>query len=753
MASPQPHEPVRDQRAASPPPQALLDQLADAVWSTDAELRITFAAGRLTRAMWAPSQPPVGLTIAEAFGEHDPTRPPFAQHLAALTGAPQLFHLDRGDQCLAIHVEPFRGADGSVIGCIANARDITTSERALERLDATERRLVSAQRLAHVGSIDWDIPKDAMSWSDEVYRIFAIDRVGRRSPETYASFIVCVSPKDRAEVEQVIFNACRTGEPYALKCHVGGPDGDTRTVHMRGEVELDASGVATRLVGSCMDITDLTEASEQLERTVSLLHATLDATADGILVVGQSGSVVEYNERLVSMWKLAPSALKPHRASVVFEEIRDQLQDPEGFDRDVRELIEHPADESLQTLRSKDERVFERYSRPQRVGDRIVGRVWSFRDVTERDRLLARAVFLGEATRLLASLDLEHALDAVARLAIPYMGDACAVDLFGEGPPRRLFAVSADPALVVATELPSSTMEGHGSIHSVGPRCYMAVPLVVKTRVVGAMTFVAREGRVYAEADVELADMVAERASLAYENAELYRGARDALSARDEFLGIVAHEIRNPLTSIHMAAGMLRAKLVGAADRERSLEIIEREDRRLGRFIDELLDIGRVRTGRLQFTFEDVDLVVVVRDVASELASELARAGSKLTLCADPSVIGRWDRERVHQIACHLLSNAIKFGRGKPIAIAVSASEARARLAVTDHGIGIASDQQERIFRPFERGVSTRHYGGLGLGLFIVRTLVEGMGGEVRVESNLGHGATFTVDLPAKATT
>src|SRR6516162_3673662 len=136
-----------------------------------------------------------------------------------------------------------------------------------------------------------------------------------------------------------------------------------------------------------------------------------------------------------------------------------------------------PEDEHHDRVVFRDGRVFERYSRPQRVGDTIVGRVWSFRDISERERLLRSALFLSDATRLLASLDVEQALDAVARIALPYMGEGCSIDLFDVGGPRRLVAISRDPRAPISPELHPAVLGGQSLIYQVGLTSYLGVPL------------------------------------------------------------------------------------------------------------------------------------------------------------------------------------------------------------------------------------------------------------------------------------
>jgi signal transduction histidine kinase len=158
--------------------------------------------------------------------------------------------------------------------------------------------------------------------------------------------------------------------------------------------------------------------------------------------------------------------------------------------------------------------------------------------------------------------------------------------------------------------------------------------------------------------------------------------------------------------------------------------------------------VTRIRAGQLHYVFAPVDLVEVTREVATQLKKELTRSGSPLSITAPGAVVGMWDRSRLVQVVTNLLSNAIKFGLGKPIELAVGSDGKVAKLELRDHGMGIAAEAQRRIFAPFERAVSDRHYGGLGLGLYIVRTVLEGLGGSVRVDSQPGGPTTFAVELP-----
>ncbi|MGZ3421515.1 MAG: ATP-binding protein [Polyangiales bacterium] len=229
--------------------------------------------------------------------------------------------------------------------------------------------------------------------------------------------------------------------------------------------------------------------------------------------------------------------------------------------------------------------------------------------------------------------------------------------------------------------------------------------------------------------------------------------AEEALQARDEFLSIASHELRTPVTALHLATQQLvrgaqssRTELPAAT--MRALETSRRQTERLVRLVDALLDVSRIRAGRLQLELDDLDLAEVVREVVTRLDYEIERSGSVLVVHAPETVRGRWDRSRLDQVATNLISNAIKYGRGERIDVSVEGDEHHARLVVQDRGIGIEPDQTGRLFQRFERAVSSRHYGGLGLGLYIVRQIVEMHGGAVDVVSEPNTGSTFTVTLP-----
>jgi PAS domain S-box-containing protein len=231
---------------------------------------------------------------------------------------------------------------------------------------------------------------------------------------------------------------------------------------------------------------------------------------------------------------------------------------------------------------------------------------------------------------------------------------------------------------------------------------------------------------------------------------------RKAVILRDDFLSVASHELRTPLTSLKLEVANLSriARRDGADGAPRLLAKVEKIDSqatRLHRLIDELLDVSRIAAGRLELHVELVDLAQIVNDVGVRFNDEAARVGSTLNVHAPDAVVGRWDKGRLDQVITNLVSNAIKYGDCKPIDVSVEKVGDRALISIRDRGLGIAPHDHERIFGRFERAASSRHYGGIGLGLWIVKQIIDALGGAVSVESKPGTGSTFTVELPLQA--
>jgi PAS domain S-box-containing protein len=411
-----------------------------------------------------------------------------------------------------------------------------------------------------------------------------------------------------------------------------------------------------------------------------------------------------------------------------------------------------------------------------------------------------RANYLAEASRALAStLDYQQTLVRVAQLTVPGLADWCAVDMAADdGAITRLAVAHADPAKVAwAGELqeryppdldapygvPNVLRTGESELYAdipdemlvagavddehlrimreIGFTSAMIVPLSVHGRTLGAITFVTAEsGRHYGPVDLAFAEDLARRAAAAIDNARLYGEAQDARRAaeeasrlKDEFLATVSHELRTPLTAVLGWAHLLRAGQLDKQSARNALETIERNARSQAQLIDDLLDVSRIITGKLRLDVRPVDPTSFIEAAIDALRPAAEAKGVRIQKVMDTGVSSiAGDPARLQQVVWNLLSNAIKFtAKGGRVQVRLERVNSHIEIAVSDSGQGIAPEFLPYVFDRFRQadGTTTRAHGGLGLGLSIVRHLVELHGGTVHVESQgAGQGSIFTVRLP-----
>ncbi|MFQ4145429.1 GAF domain-containing protein [Chlorogloeopsis sp. ULAP02] len=411
-----------------------------------------------------------------------------------------------------------------------------------------------------------------------------------------------------------------------------------------------------------------------------------------------------------------------------------------------------------------------------------------------------RSAFLAEvSTALASSLDYECTLASVANLVVPFFADWCAIDLLQDNQfihrvavahhapnkvelgweihrryPRQINATEGVPKVLrtgkteMATEIPDATLvmmaqdaEHLRILRELGLKSGIISPLLARGQILGAISFVtAQSDRRYSQADLALAEDIAHRAAIAIDNARLYEAERTARNTaeaanrvKDEFLAVLSHELRTPLNPILGWSKLLRAGKLDAAKIDYALETIERNAKLQTQLIEDLLDVSRILQGKLSFNKAPVDLAPTI-EAAIETVQLAAQAKSiQIETVFEPNagqVLG--DSARLQQVIWNLLTNAVKFTpSGGRVEIRLRCIDSQAEIKVSDTGQGIDCDFLPYVFEYFRQADATitRKFGGLGLGLAIVRHLVELHGGTVYAESpGEALGATFTVRLP-----
>jgi PAS domain S-box-containing protein len=407
------------------------------------------------------------------------------------------------------------------------------------------------------------------------------------------------------------------------------------------------------------------------------------------------------------------------------------------------------------TLRKRaEEAVRQSQSELERkITERTVELTASHRQREEAQR------FLNEASAVLsASLDYEITLWSLARAAVPHLADCCVVDVLREdGEVQRVSAAHVQPEKEAMIRDPSCAMGTREAIQSGRPALEqqsLCVPLVIRGQTIGAIGLrLERPDREYNDFDLALAEDLADRAVIALDNATLYSKELEANRLKDEFLATVSHELRTPLTPILGAIYKLRANGTDEGEFRRNLDVIERNARAQARIVEELLDISRITSGKLEFNRAATDLASLVGNAIEVVrpAADALDIGLRSVL-EQPRQSVWCDPERIQQVIWNLLSNAIKFTcSGGTIEVRLENRSKGVRIIIKDTGIGITREFLPHVFEKFRQAdnFATRTHGGLGLGLSVVRYIVERHGGTVRAESQgTGQGATFVVDLP-----
>jgi PAS domain S-box-containing protein len=507
------------------------------------------------------------------------------------------------------------------------------------------------------------------------------------------------------------------------------------------DIVLEGNNLASRL--------------NEAERSIAFLRASIESTADGVVVVGRDNIVQVYNQRFRQLWNISESILLTADADKILACMYEILEFPELLATKVHEARIFPELEFTGFSELKDGRIYELDLKPQRLGCSIIGRVWTFRDVTERKRVERQLRESEERFRILAEASFEGLAIHDGKKFL-HVNENAAI-MFGYKP-DEMHGMSIFETMTAETKaiVLESIAEDKEQTHRAQGRRRDGSFFWSEMRARKAI-YQNRSVRLTSIRDItDRILMDEQREKLLEQEREARANAERSNKLREEFIAIASHELKTPLTPMKIYLRMLQKSLDEILSPESpsssqlltSVSKLEREVDRLTRLIDDLLDVSRITAGRMNLSPKAFDLSVLVKETLGRFFREIGKARCHLTIQAPAGATGVWDQVRIEQVVANLLTNALKYGFGHPIDVNVTTTEDHAVLSIRDHGIGIEKDDQARIFERFERAASIDHFGGLGLGLFISREIVVAHGGTISVDSEIGKGACFRVSLP-----
>ncbi|MEW6493680.1 MAG: PAS domain S-box protein, partial [Cyanobacteriota bacterium] len=686
--------------------------------------------------------------------------------------------------------------------------------RAEEELRESEAHLQLAVKIGRMGTWDWDMQTDALLWSEGHFMVLGLQpNECEPSYEVWASH---VHPNDLAEVEAKLQQAIDDKKEYHHEYRLRWSDGSIHWVEARGQFIYDSQGNPKHSIGVVIDITQRKQAEQEREQLLEReriarsqaeaaqhqLATIFDTSPIGLALLDAQQRFIAINEALAEINGLTREQHLGYSIPELFGQSDPHLV--EVFDQIYTTGNPFISPNFAVNVPGRSDRrpgYYNVYYLPTvRSNGQVEGVLVYVVDVTERVQLERAQRFLSEASAVLASsLDYQTTLERVAQLTVPELADWCTVHMIEEdGAIEQIAVAHIDPAKLewayeIRDKYPLNLDEPRGAaftlrtgqpdlvpdipdellvkaahdpehleiLRQVGFSSVMTVPLRTQARILGVISFISAESeRRYTSADLQLAEELARRASLAIDNAQLYRQAqRDRTKAeaanriKDEFLAVLSHELRSPLNPILGWTKLLRTGRLDATKTEQALETIERNAKLQAQLIEDLLDVSRILQGKMTLNVAIVNLAATI-----EAARETVRLAAEAkhiqiqTIFNPISGTVSGDTNRLQQVVWNLLSNAVKFTpTGGRIEVQLEQVGTYAQIQVKDTGRGISPDFLPSVFDYFrqEDGTTTRKFGGLGLGLAIVRHFTELHGGTVEADS-LGQnlGATFTIRLP-----
>ena len=683
---------------------------------------------------------------------------------------------------------PLMGPDGNP-RILVIATDVTDLRQSQIRIEDSEKRLHYALQATGEGVWDWDIASGWVKHNSQWGHLLGIHENFHEHPVDF--FSTMLHAEDRDTVMQAIDRCLRGEADYDSKHRMVRPDGRIIWVADRGQVvERDSEGKPLRMIGSVRDITEhhtmmrelhahrdrleqaVAERTHDLSIALSLVEATLEATDNGILVINRAGKVNSVNRRFTEMWRIPPELLAGRDDEKLLAHVLDQLKEPPRFLAKIKALYERPEATSRDTLHFKDGRVFARFSHPQWINNEIVGRVWSFLDISEQHEAEQRVLQLsqviteelersetqrGQLQALLAAIpDLIWMKDTqgVFLTANPAFGKLMGVPpeaILGKSdqdffPPDVVAQFHADDRAAAASPVPIIHEEWVTYLSDQHRGLLETIKTAVRSKD-GQLIGVLGIARDITKTHQLMAELEKARAE-----------AQQSNEAKSQFLANMSHEIRTPMNAIIGMADLCLDTPLN--ERQRNyVEKIKVASDNLLRIINDILDFSKIEAGKLDMEAIPFTLDTVLDQLSGGVALRAENQGIELSYDIDDVtrlLIG--DPLRLGQILANLTVNALKFSAGGNVVVrcrTISSIDQQVELqfSISDEGIGMTAEQLGLLFQPFTQAdaSTTRRYGGTGLGLAISQHLVSLMGGRLWAESTLGQGSTFHFTVQLKS--
>lgn len=503
----------------------------------------------------------------------------------------------------------------------------------------------------------------------------------------------------------------------------------------------------------------LEEKTRQLDHSLSILRATIESTADGILVTDEHDNVLRFNERYLEMWQIHPAIIDTGQHRHLLKFCCKHLVDPRQFLDKLEEIYATWPPDSYDLLELADGRVFERFSRIQHIEERSVGRIWSFRDITARKHAEEALRESTERLRFMAEAMPQKIFTARADGILDYFNQQWK-DYTGLVPEQM--AGWEWTKLIHPEDMDESIGRWQHSLNT-------GEPFRMECRFRRAdgdyrwhliQTQARRDARgnilmwVGSNTDIDPIKRADEEKKQLLENERIARNeAERANQLKDEFLATLSHELRTPLNAILGWSQLILQGTMGKEDIQRGLETIERNARAQNKLIEDLLEMSSIISGKVRLDVQRLDFACIADAAVESIAPAAEAKGIHIQKIIDPAA--GWvsgDNNRLQQVIWNLLSNAVKFTpKGGTVEVIVERVASHLHVIVRDSGMGIKPEFLAYVFDRFRQADSTltRNHGGLGLGLAIVKQLVGLHGGTVRVESDgEDKGSAFIISLP-----